>query len=170
MKQKTIWIAEAVVLVLTVLIDRVTKLLAVQYLKPIATFPLIEDVLHLTYAQNTGAAFSMLKDHRWVFMVTSSVAIVLILVLLVMKRNKINLLAGISLAMIAGGGIGNMIDRVMNGFVVDFIDFRLINFAVFNGADSFVCVGVFLLVIEILFLEKEEKEPNQNDHSSAGNN
>lgn len=157
-------------MVLTVLIDRVTKLLAVQYLKPIATFPLIEDVLHLTYAQNTGAAFSMLKDHRWVFMVTSSVAIVLILVLLVMKRNKINLLAGISLAMIAGGGIGNMIDRVMNGFVVDFIDFRLINFAVFNGADSFVCVGVFLLVIEILFLEKEEKEPNQNDHSSAGNN
>jgi signal peptidase II len=67
-------------------------------------------------------------------------------------------LAGISLAMLISGGIGNMIDRIALGYVVDFIDFRLINFAIFNGADSFVCVGAGLLVLSlILDIYKESK-------------
>ncbi len=127
---------------LTVVIDQLTKFLAVKFLKPVDTVPLIEGVLHLTYLENRGAAFGMLKDHRWVFMVTSTVAVIAVLAFMMAGYKKYyNPLLFTGLSFIAGGGIGNMIDRVANGFVVDFIDFRLINFAIFNGADSFVCVG-----------------------------
>jgi signal peptidase II len=69
------------------------------------------------------------------------------------------ILAGISLSMLISGGIGNMIDRIALGYVVDFIDFRLINFAIFNGADSFVCVGAGLLILAlVLDMVREGKE------------
>ena len=126
---------------LVVLLDQITKWLAVQYLKPQFSVPLINDVLHLTYVENEGAAFGMLKNSRWVFMIVSAVAV--------------------AVAMILGGGIGNMIDRVRIGYVVDFIDFRLINFAVFNVADSFVTVGAALLIVylasEMIRESKKEK-------------
>lgn len=95
----------------------------------------------------------MLKDNRWVFMIASSVAVILMIALLVFYRKKINIFVSVSLALVIGGGIGNMIDRVAYGYVVDFINFELIDFAVFNAADSFVCVGVFLIFIYILFID-----------------
>ncbi len=140
-----------------IILDQLTKWLAVKFLSVIDTCPLIRDVLHLTYVENRGAAFGMLKDHRWVFMVTSTVMIIGLLVYLYMGHAE-NKLYAVSIAMIISGGIGNMIDRIALGYVVDFIDFRLINFAVFNGADSFVCVGAGLLVLAlILDIVKESK-------------
>ena len=139
-------------------VDQLTKLLAVKYLKPIDTQPLIQNVLHLTYLENRGAAFGMLADHRWIFMATSSLAVVAILVfMMVWYKKYYHPLLYTGLSLIVGGGIGNMIDRVANGYVVDFIDFRLINFAIFNGADSFVCVGAALVVIYVFLSEKKEK-------------
>ena len=129
----------------SIALDQLTKWLAVAYLQGQESFPLWQDVLHFTYVENRGAAFGMLSDHRWVFMVISTLAIVGLLVYLFAFRPK-NLLAQISLAMIVGGGIGNMIDRIWLGYVIDFIDFTLIDFAVFNVADSFVTVGAFLLM------------------------
>ena len=137
-----IWIA---IMVLAVFLDQITKYLTVLCLKPIGTFPIIEDVLHLTYVENTGAAFGMMKNMRWVFMIVSSVAIVALLIYLFKKKSK-SKLENWAIALIIGGGVGNMIDRVILGFVIDMIDFRLINFAVFNVADSFVTVGAFLLM------------------------
>ena len=141
-----IWLA---IIAVTVFLDQITKYLTIFYLKPIPTFPLIEDVLHLTYVENTGAAFGMMKDSRWVFMVTSTVAIVGILIYMFRKRPSDKLLC-LSLSFIVGGGIGNMIDRTILGYVVDMIDFRLINFAVFNVADSFVCVGAGLMILYLI--------------------
>lgn len=147
-----------------ILIDQLTKILSTLYLKPIGSVPIIKDVLHLTYVKNPGAAFGMLADSRWVFMILSSVAIVAMSVYLFsgMSQNK---LYSVSLSIIISGGIGNMIDRVALGYVVDFIDFCLIDFAVFNGADSFVCVGAGMLILAlILDIKKEMQENKKNDH------
>lgn len=143
-----------------VVLDQFTKWLAVEYLIPIGTVPIIKDALHLTYVENPGAAFGMMQNSRWIFLLVSTVAIIAIIIYLIKFAPK-NKLALLSLAFILGGGIGNMIDRVALGYVVDFIDFRLINFAVFNVADSFVCVGAALLIIYVLFIEgKENKRPD----------
>lgn len=132
-----------------ILLDQITKLLASTYLTLVETCPLIEGVLHLTYAENTGAAFGILKDHRWVFLTISTVTIIGMTLYLYLFRSE-GRLYDIAIAMIISGGIGNMLDRVGLGYVVDFIDFRLINFAVFNGADSFVCVGAGLLMLALI--------------------
>ena len=138
-------------------LDQLTKWLAVIYLKGEASFPLWKDVLHFTYAENTGMAFSLFsgENERWIFMLFSTVAIVGILVYLIFWRPESRWMQ-VSLAMIAGGGIGNMIDRVLLGYVVDFIDFTLIDFAIFNVADSFVCVGAGILIVCLLLDIKKE--------------
>jgi signal peptidase II len=115
----------------------------------VGTCPIIQDVLHLTYVENKGAAFGMLSDNRWVFMTVSTVAILLLVVYLIWKKPKDTWVC-LSLSFIIGGGIGNMIDRVALGYVVDMIDFRLIHFAVFNVADSFVCVGAGILMVWLI--------------------
>ena len=149
--------------------DQLTKWLAVVYLQGEPSFPLWRDVLHFTYAENTGMAFGMLKDHRWVFMVFSTVAIVALAVYLFRFRPESRWMQ-IPIAFIIGGGIGNMIDRIFLGYVVDFIDFTLIDFAVFNIADSFVCVGAGILIVYLLIdlireikLEKAKKAEEQNN-------
>ena len=129
----------------SVFLDQLTKWLAVVYLQGEPSFPLWRDVLHFTFVKNEGAAFGILSNHRWVFMTVSTIAILGLLVYLFRFRPKSRFVQ-ISLAMIVGGGIGNMIDRFALGFVIDFIDFTLIDFAVFNVADSFVTVGAFLLM------------------------
>ncbi len=164
------------IIVGAIVLDQLTKWLTVTCLEYRETVPLWEDVFHFTYERNEGAAFGILSDQRWVFMVISSVAIVGLLIYLFGFRPKSKMVR-ISLSMIAGGGIGNMIDRIYLGYVIDFIDVRLINFAVFNIADSFVTVGAFLLMgymIYDTYLEyrrekaaKAEKNAEQEPASGA---
>ena len=135
-----------IVMALCVFADQLTKYIAVMFLRPVDTVPIISDVLHLTYSENPGAAFGILKDDRWVFMSISTVAIVAMLFVLIKFRPQ-DKLECLAISLIVGGGIGNMIDRLILGYVVDFVDFRLINFAIFNLADSCVCVGAGLLVV-----------------------
>lgn len=130
-------------------LDQVTKWLAVVFLQGEASFPLWREVLHFTYAENTGMAFGMLKEHRWVFMVFSTLAIIGLAIYLFRYRPEGRWMQ-ISMAFIIGGGIGNMIDRIFLGYVVDFIDFTLIDFAIFNVADSFVCVGAGIMIVLLL--------------------
>lgn len=157
-KSKIDYILYTAIILGGILLDQITKLLASTYLKVVDTVPIIEGVLHLTYAENTGAAFGMLKDHRWVFLSISTVAIIGMGLYLYLFKSE-SRLYDVAIAMIVSGGMGNMFDRLGLGYVVDFIDFRLINFAVFNGADSFVCVGSGLLILAlILDLVKESKE------------
>ena len=141
-------------------LDQLTKWLTVVNLEEYESFPVWQDVFHFTYVKNTGMAFGMLKDHRWVFMVFSTIAIVALIVYLFRFRPESRWMQ-VSMAMIIGGGIGNMIDRILLGYVVDFIDFTLINFAVFNIADSFVCVGagimILCLVLDLIKEIKQEK-------------
>lgn len=138
--------------------DQISKLLVLQYLVPVGQVKLIEGVLHLTYVENRGAAFGMLSNSRWVFMVLSCVAIV-ILIGYLWRYKPASRLLRLSLALIAGGGIGNMIDRTVYGFVVDFIDVAFVWDYVFNVADSAVCIGCGLMVLWFILSEvKEQKE------------
>lgn len=140
-----------------IVLDQLSKLLAVKLLAPIGSVPLWEGVLHLTYVENRGAAFGMLAEHRWVFMSISTIAIIAIAIYLYSGRNTSKLYTS-ALMLIVSGGIGNMIDRIALGYVVDFIDFALIDFAVFNIADSLVCIGAGLLVLAlVLDIIKEAK-------------
>jgi signal peptidase II len=133
----------------SVFLDQLTKWLAVIYLQGNPSVPIIPEVFQLTYLENPGAAFGMLQNNRWVFLIVSTVGILAVFLYLLMKRPTSKLLC-LSLSFIVGGGIGNMIDRVLLGYVVDFFDFCLINFAIFNVADSFVCVGAGLLSLWVI--------------------
>ncbi len=170
-KSNRLRILYGAILALGVALDQLSKALAVKFLSVRATLPLWEGVLHLTYVENTGAAFGMLKNHRWVFLVFSTVAILALGAYLfrgvsyLSEKQRdgsypsLSPLGGIALSLIVSGGIGNMIDRLALGYVVDFIDVRLINFAVFNVADSFVTVGAVLLALHLLlplFPKKKE--------------
>ncbi len=141
-----------------VALDQWTKYLAVTHLQPIDTLPLIENILHLTYLENRGAAFGMLANHRWIFMILSTLSILLLLWWLLKEKPKSKWIT-VAGAMIVGGGIGNMIDRVAYGYVVDFIDVRAIDFYVFNVADSFVCVGCGMILVWTLYMEMVAKKP-----------
>lgn len=144
-----------IVIVLAIGIDQLSKYLVTANLKDIGTLPLIEDVFHFTYVENRGAAFGMLADHRWVFMVLSVLGIAALIAWLVIEKPK-SLWLKLAVSLIIGGGIGNMIDRVLLGYVIDFIDCRFINFYVFNIADSCVCVGCALFMLTVIIDEVTE--------------
>ena len=158
------------IILFTIFLDQLTKWLAVKFLEPIKEgVPVIEGIFHLTYKENEGAAFGILADHRWVFMTISVFAIGALLFYLFagLAENK---LYAVSVAMIIGGGIGNMIDRIALGYVVDFMDFTGIGFpGIFNTADSFVCVGAGILLLAlILDIVKESKKLKKEKETKEG--
>jgi signal peptidase II len=135
-----------------IIVDQVAKFFVLKYIMPIDTYPLIEGFFHLTYAENIGAAFSILQGKQ-IFLIITTILFTCFLVfyLFKIKTKKDTLWFKISLSLIIGGAIGNLIDRIRLSYVIDFFDFRYINFAIFNTADSFVVVGTIFLVIIILF-------------------
>lgn len=159
------------IMILCVVLDQWTKVLAVEKLAGIATYPLIENIFHFTYVENRGAAFGMLADHRWVFMIFSTIAILAMLGWLFWEKPK-SWWIRVSAAFIIAGGIGNMIDRVRLGYVVDFIDCRFIDFYVFNVADSFVCVGCAMFLLAAIYMEimeaKKKKTAQASDTAEDG--
>ena len=155
----------AAILVMIV-VDQAVKHWAFTVLKPQHTIPLIENVFHLTYIENRGAAFSMFAkfDSRWIFVALAAV-ITLAICYALSKKLMQTALGSWSLVLIAAGAVGNAVDRVARGFVVDMFDFRLIHFPVFNVADIFICVGGVLFVIYFMFQHKDKP----NDKNEAVN-
>lgn len=161
-------------IVAVIVFDQLTKYFAVKLLMPIPTFPIIENVIHFTYVENRGAAFGILQDQRWVFMVFSTLVMLIIVFVMIKYGKYFHPLLNTGLSFVVGGGIGNMIDRTLNGFVVDFIDFTLIDFAVFNVADSFICIGVGLMALDIIlgksnipFLDDKKNEKEAENDSDC---
>jgi len=152
----------AIVTVLTV-IDQITKQIVVANIMPKGSVPLIKfgdtEVLNLTYCENTGMSFSLLEGQR-VFLIAIPVILIIGVTIIVFMEKlgsgRIDIL--ISLAALAGGGLGNLIDRIFQGYVVDFIDVRIINFAIFNFADiCAVCGGIYFGIMLAAAEIKEEK-------------
>ena len=152
-------------IVFVIVFDQITKIIAVKQLLPISTYPIIKDVIHFTYVENRGAAFGMLQNQRWLFMVLSTVVMVVILFVMIKYKKYLHPIMLTGLSFTVGGGIGNMIDRTIKGYVVDFIDFTLIDFAVFNIADTFICIGVGLIILDIL-LGKSDYSFLENDKTN----
>ena len=150
-------IINILIIVLCIAADQLTKICAAANLKDISTLPIIENIFHFTYVENRGAAFGMLADHRWVFMILSVVGIAAIFVYLTVTKPK-SWWMRLAQCFIVGGGVGNMIDRIARGYVIDFIDCRFIDFYVFNVADSFVCVGCAMFIIAVIIDEVRERK------------
>ena len=157
----------------SVLVDQLTKLWTVAALGVGESVEFLPGVLRFTYIQNKGAAFGMLSDNRWVFMIVSSVAIIALLAYL-WKFRPDSVWACTAISLIIGGGIGNMIDRVRLSYVVDMIDFCAFPklwMWVFNVADACVCVGAGILFVWLIAsmiaeakqekAKKEEEKTNQ---------
>ena len=150
-------------------LDQLTKLaamdviaaansVAVAELKEGMRITVLDGWLDLTYKTNSGMAFGMLENDRWVFMLLSTLGIIAMFAYLVYLKGNGKLFC-FSLSLVIGGGIGNMFDRILLGYVVDFIDVRCFDFWkwIFNFADSAVCVGAALLIISVLLDYKKEK-------------
>jgi len=149
----------ALIILGVVLADQISKWLILELLsEPVSIIP---HVLSFEYATNTGMAWGMLKDHRWVFMTLSVVALVGFTYLYYKEVKKPHLLFTVAVGFILGGGVGNMIDRLFRegGGVVDFFRTDFIDFPIFNVADVFITVGGALLVIYMIFLDKKQAFP-----------
>ncbi|MFN6166970.1 MAG: signal peptidase II [Pseudanabaena sp.] len=139
--------------ILGLVLDQASKYLVVHYLKRVQSFPIIDGVFHLTYATNTGEAFSLFSGQidwlKWVSMLVS-----LGLVTFGVFAKNLNRWEQAGYGFILAGAAGNGIDRFVAGYVVDFIDIRIIRFAIFNIADISINVGLACLVIAVLFTNK----------------
>lgn len=160
-KKKLPLIALAATIALAAL-DQFTKWLAVSYVKPQGSIPIIKfgetEWVNWTYCENTGMSFSLLEGKQLLLTILPIIMICVIEWYIFSGRAK-GYAQLFSLAAIAGGGLGNLIDRVFLGYVVDFIDFKIINFAIFNFADiCVVCGGIIFAVLFILEDKKNEKK------------
>ena len=149
--------------VLLIISDQLTKLAALKFIAPAKQIVLIEGFFNLTYVENRGAAFGAMQGARWFFVVLAALVVAgLSFYYNKIEKTKKTLPLRISLVMLVGGTIGNVIDRVFRGYVVDFFDFIIFgyDFPVFNVADILIVLGTFLLAVYILFadIKKEEKK------------
>ncbi len=160
--KKIIWFAVAVAIVA---LDQVSKKAITSVFSAVGdSTTVIPGFLDFTYVRNKGATAGMLADNRWIFMSASVVIIVAVTVYLAISKQQ-SFCGGLCLAMILGGGIGNMIDRVAMGEVVDFVDVTCTDIfpfnCIFNVADIFVCVGCILFILS--FINDEIKQKKEND-------
>lgn len=143
--------------ILLVILDQITKNLAVVYLKDKPAYVIWDGVFELHYLENSGAAFGMLQNQKILFVTIAAVIIILIgYVLIKLPRNKHFAMLEMLLVLIASGAVGNMIDRVQFNYVVDFFYFKLIDFPIFNVADIYVSVSCVLLAILVIFFYKDD--------------
>ena len=150
---------------LVIIIDQLTKLYIDRSMKLFQTTPVIEGLFSITYLRNRGAAFSFLSDASWrlpFFILATLIAVVAIIVAFRKLRDD-QRFAATSLALILSGAIGNLIDRVRMGEVIDFLDvyWRTYHWPAFNVADSAICVGVAMLALDMFREEQRNKGMNR---------
>lgn len=149
-------ITDLVLAVILIAADQITKYFAVLTLKNQTPFVLVEGIFELHYLENRGAAFGILQEQKFFFIFIAAVILgVIVYVLFKTPYQKRYIKLHMTLVFIAGGAIGNLIDRVRYDYVVDFLYFSLINFPVFNVADIYVTLAAIYLVILLLFVYKE---------------
>ena len=136
-------------------VDQWTKFLVVENIPLYGHVDAIPGLFHLTYTQNTGAAFSSFDGMRWLFVLIFAVLTVAVIWEYRKKALPFTKLERWLIAAIYGGGLGNVIDRVRLGYVVDMIEVDFMNFAVFNVADCFITCGCILLMVHLILFNKE---------------
>ena len=149
-----------IIIAALVAIDQIIKLLVIEHLEPIGSLTLIDGFIQLNYAENTGAAFGSFSGKTSLLSVFTLVVIIAGIVYLMVKKRRIDV-EYICITLILSGGIGNLVDRVFRGYVVDYIEFLFVDFAIFNFADILVTCSCFVLagwlLYEIYQESKKEK-------------
>lgn len=141
-----------IIIILGIILDRITKIYATNNFieNPIKT-----SLINLVYVENRGAAFGILQNKRILFVILT-IVVVLMLVIYFFKNYKTNeKILNISLSLIISGALGNFYDRILQGYVVDFLEFSFFNFPVFNIADTLITSGCILMIVYIIFFESE---------------
>ena len=144
------------------IIDICSKIIISKYLELNQSIRVIKNFLNITYVRNTGVAWSILNNQSIVVIILSS--IVTIAIILYIKNNKpTNTLEKLSYSLILGGAIGNLIERIIHGYVTDFIDINLFgyNYPIFNMADTFIVIGVILIIITTWRCKHDRNESNK---------
>lgn len=138
-----------IISIILLCIDQISKLLVVNLLTKTDSLTIIKNFFYLTYINNDGAAFSILVGKR-IFLILIAVLVIVMLIRYIKKNNIQNKLELVSISLIIGGSLGNLMDRVVRGYVIDFLDFKIFNynFPIFNLADTFIVIGVFLLLLK----------------------
>lgn len=165
---------EILIILAALALDQTTKIFAATTLTASSgSLPIIQGVFHLTYTQNRGAAFGILQNQYFFFIVVTILALGVMAYILVTERKKVSIWFRLALSLIFAGAAGNFIDRLLLQYVRDFLDFTLINFAIFNVADACISVGAVLMGISVLFIDgkkvfvKSKADETVSD-SSAG--
>ncbi len=143
----------SIIIALSVIIDQVSKVIVVTCMELYESIVIIPKLFSFTHIRNFGAAWGMFSESRWVFIAATSIALVILPIILYRCR-RMHTLFSVSLSLIIGGAAGNMIDRVFLGYVVDFLEFTFIDFPVFNIADVCIVIGTILMALYILFFDK----------------
>lgn len=144
---------------LIVLIDYVLKLLVINNLKNISAITIIPGLFSLTYVENKGAAFGILSNARWIF-ILFTIAVIIFLIIFMFRKKPESKLLNVALILIIGGGAGNLIDRIFYGYVVDYLSISFFP-PVCNFADYCVTVGAFILVIYLLFFSDYKRKDKE---------
>lgn len=148
-----------------VIIDQIIKYFISAYLQPVGSVSVIDSIFSLTYVENKGVAFGMFSDMRWIFVALTSILLVIIIFYMFKKRPKGKFFY-VCAALIIGGGIGNLIDRIFYGYVIDYLSLSFFP-PVCNFADYCITAGTIMLVIYLLFfsdiLDSSKKAKIKND-------
>lgn len=150
-------------------LDQLTKYVAVLKLAQVRTLPLIPEVFHLTYVENSGAGFGIFQNFTWLLAAFSAVVAAILIGYVLWKKPKHPCLFA-ALTFLCGGALGNLVDRIRLGYVVDFLDFTLIDFPVFNVADCFVTVGAILLAVYIIWFSEDGKNTEKTGKTEKTEN
>lgn len=145
-------------LVVLISVDQFSKYLVVKNISLNINIELIKNFFNLTYVKNFGAGFSILQNQKIFLIIVSIIAIIVVGYLLIKSNNK-ETINRISYLLIIGGAIGNLIDRLTYGYVIDFLDFIIFgyDFPVFNLADSFITIGCAIIIVSIFLESKRGK-------------
>ena len=154
--KKMIW--GFVIIIGCIGIDQITKAIARSYLKPKSSITIIKNFFKFTYVENKGGAWGAFSGKLWLFIIITVIALGVMFYLLKDFNLQTNKMYSIGLCLIIAGAIGNFIDRLALKYVTDFLDFYIFgyDFPVFNVADICIVIGVFMLIVQILFFSKAE--------------
>ncbi|MFC0473101.1 signal peptidase II [Halalkalibacter kiskunsagensis] len=144
--------------IVVIIIDQISKWIVDKQMIIGESIKIIENVLYFTSHRNTGAAFGILEGQMWFFYIITTIVVIGLIYYMQKEAGKSRLI-GVSLGLILGGAIGNFIDRLFRGEVVDFVDTYIFtyNFAIFNVADAALCIGVGLLFVKMIIDERKQK-------------
>lgn len=155
----------SLIVLIIIALDQISKYWVVNNIGLTDSFTVIPKMIDFVYVKNTGAAFSFLSDKTYGIILLSCISVIFCVgvIWFMIKRKPQHKLLTISLALMLSGAIGNVIDRIFKGYVVDFIETTFIKFPVFNIADIAITIGASLIIIYVLFFEKSKNTDDQEN-------